>query len=112
MEYGDTAVRTFDRAGVFSFFCSPHVIDGMQGIVVVLPKGSPLPDPLPPPPAISSSPAPSQPVPAGPPDTIVTVAGGAGNGGPPTAASLYLPEGVVLDDRGSLYIADTRNCQI
>lgn len=112
MEYGDTLVHTFERPGVYGFFCSPHVIDGMEGMVVVLPRGAPLPDPLPSPPALSPVPAPSQPVPPGAPDTIVTVAGSAGVGGPATGVSLYLPEGIALDDLGRLYIADTENCQV
>ncbi|MCH8919084.1 MAG: hypothetical protein IIA23_00005, partial [Chloroflexi bacterium] len=55
MEWGDTFTQTFEEAGVHGYFCSPHVIDGMQGVVVVLPKESPLPDPLPAPPAPTSS---------------------------------------------------------
>ena len=46
--------------------------------------------------------------------TIVTVAGdglrgGGGDGGPATRAYLYSPDGVVVDGRGTLYIADTGN---
>ncbi len=47
MELGDTFVRTFSEAGVYGYYCTPHVIDGMQGAVVVLPQDAPLPDPLP-----------------------------------------------------------------
>ncbi len=47
MEWGDTFVHTFEEPGVYGYYCSPHVIDGMQGAVVVLPAGAPLPDPLP-----------------------------------------------------------------
>ena len=51
MDPGDTFIHTFEEPGVYTFQCSPHGIDGMQGAVVVLPKESPLPDPLPAPPA-------------------------------------------------------------
>ncbi|MCH8900927.1 MAG: hypothetical protein IIC88_01350 [Chloroflexi bacterium] len=146
MDPGDTFTQTFEEAGVHGYLCSPHVIDGMQGVVVVLPEGTPLPEPLPSPPAPTSSPAaiepplpsppaptsspaaiepplPSPPAPTsspvladpvalGTPDTIATVAGSGGNGGLATDASLYLPEGVALDDGGRLYISDTENCQI
>jgi uncharacterized protein (TIGR03437 family) len=48
---------------------------------------------------------------------ITTVAGNGtlgatGDGGPATAASLYNPEDVVLDQRGNLYIADAGNNRI
>ena len=112
MEYGHVFSQTFEQPGVYSYFCSPHVIDGMQGVVVVLPKDEPLPDPLPAPPAPASSPALAEPIEIGVPDTIVTVAGSGGNGGSATDASLYLPEGVALDGAGRLFIADTENCQI
>ena len=112
MDPGDSFVHTFEEPGVYTYHCHPHVIDGMQGAVVVLPKGSPLPDPLPAPPTPASSPAPAEPVALGSPDTIATVAGSGGNGGLATDVSLYLPEGVALDNAGRLYIADTENCQI
>jgi plastocyanin/sugar lactone lactonase YvrE len=113
LEYGETFSHTFDRAGVYGFLCDPHVIDGMQGAIVVLPKGTPLPDPLPRPAVLASTPSTGVRLPAlGSPDTITTVAGGAGNGGMATNASLYLPEGIALDGAGRLYIADTENCQV
>ena len=113
MVWGDTFVRTFDQAGVYGYFCSPHVFDGMQGAVVVLPDGAPLPDPLPvPDPLPHPSSAPAESLAPETSDTIVTVAGGGGTGGPATDASLYLPEGVAVDEAGRLYIADTGNCQV
>ena len=112
MDPGDTFSHTFEQPGVYSYHCHPHVIDGMQGVVVVLPEGTPLPDPLPAPPVPTSSPALAEPIPLGTPDTIQTVAGSGGNGGSALDASLYLPEGVALDDAGRLFIADTENCQI
>ncbi|MBI4571009.1 MAG: hypothetical protein HY723_03595, partial [Chloroflexi bacterium] len=113
LDYGETFSHTFERAGVYGFLCNPHVIDGMEGAVVVLPKGMPLPDPLPRPAApTSTATTNAQPPAPGPPDTITTVAGGGGNGGPATNASLYLPEGIALDGAGRLYIADTENCQV
>ena len=57
LDYGGTFSHTFDRAGVYGFLCSAHIIDGMEGAIVVLPKGTPLPDPLPSPAAPASSPA-------------------------------------------------------
>jgi len=113
LDDGATFSHTFDRPGVYGFRCEPHVIDGMEGAVVVLPKGMPLPDPLPRPAAPTSSPTnDAQPPASGSPDTITTVAGGGGNGGLATDASLYLPEGIALDGDGRLYIADTENCQV
>ena len=114
MEFGDTFVHTFDEVGVYGYYCSPHVIDGMQGAVVVLPQGAPLPDPLPIPTlsAPGSPPAPDVQVDGGPPGAIGTVAGSGGSGGRATDASLYLPEGVAVDDDGAFYVADTENCQI
>ncbi len=110
---GDTFSHTFDRAGVYGFRCEPHVIDGMEGAIGVLPKGMPLPDPLPRPAASTSTLTTSvQPPAPGPSDTITTVVGGGGNGGMATNASLYLPEGIALDGAGRLYIADTENCQV
>ena len=52
-----------------------------------------------------------------PSGTISTVAGtGAagfsGDGGPATAASIYAPRGVVVDDNGDIFIADTGNNRI
>jgi uncharacterized protein (TIGR03437 family) len=52
-----------------------------------------------------------------PSGTITTVAGNgqegyAGDGGPATAASLWLPEGVAVDAAGNLYIADSNNSRI
>jgi uncharacterized protein (TIGR03437 family) len=49
--------------------------------------------------------------------TITTVAGNgrwgySGDGGPPTAASLYSPMDVAVDAAGNLYIADQRNSRI
>jgi uncharacterized protein (TIGR03437 family) len=49
--------------------------------------------------------------------TITTVAGNgnfgySGDGGPATSASLYWPNGVVVDSAGNLYIADTSNNRI
>jgi len=46
--------------------------------------------------------------------TIVgtATAGNTGNGGPATAAQLNAPFGVLLDDNGNLYIADTQNIVI
>jgi len=46
--------------------------------------------------------------------TITTVAGGGsgGDGGPATAASLWMPSGVAVDAVGNLYIADTGNNRI
>ena len=113
MLLGDAFARTFDEAGTYGYFCTPHVFDGMQGAVVVLPEGAPLPDPLPlPEPSPDFSPAPSEPHAHGAPDTIATVAGGGGTGDLATDTSLYLPEGVAVDEAGRLYIADTGNCQI
>jgi sugar lactone lactonase YvrE/plastocyanin len=113
LNYGDTFSHTFDRAGVYGFRCEPHIIDGMEGAVVVLPRGMPLPDPLPRPAAVTSTPATSVQLPVPQPsDTITTVVGGGGNGGMATSASLYLPEGIALDGAGRLYIADTENCQV
>lgn len=112
LRWGEVFMHTFEEPGTFGYFCTPHVIDGMQGVVVVLPEGAPLPDPLPTPaPSPATHPA-VAPVPTGAPDTIVTVAGGGGAGGAATDASLYLPEGIALDNRGRLYVADTENCQI
>ncbi|MCH8850365.1 MAG: hypothetical protein IIC89_06015, partial [Chloroflexi bacterium] len=113
MVWGGTFVRTFDESGVFGYYCGPHVFDGMQGAVVVLPEGEPLPDPLPAPdPLPSAEAAPAETMAPGLPDTIVTIAGGAGIGGPATDASLYLPEGVAVDDAGRVFISDTENCQV
>ncbi len=112
MEYGDVFIQTFDQAGTYGYYCTPHVVDGMKGAVVVLPQGVPLPNPLPVPPAPVSSPNSGVLVDPGAPDTIVTVAGGGGNGGRATEASLYLPEGVAVDDLGRVYISDTENCQV
>ncbi len=49
--------------------------------------------------------------------TITTVAGNgnpafSGDGGPASAASLYMPEGVVVDPDGNLYIADSFNSRV
>jgi len=47
------------------------------------------------------------------PGDIVTVAGGvAGDNGPATSASLYMPFGVALDSAGNLYIADDYNNRV
>lgn len=40
------------------------------------------------------------------------VGGFSGDGGPATAAEIYIPEGVVTDACGSLYIAEDANCRI
>jgi sugar lactone lactonase YvrE len=52
-----------------------------------------------------------------PSGTLSTVAGSAdpgfsGDGGPASAAELDSPEGIAVDDRGDLYIADTRNNRV
>jgi uncharacterized protein (TIGR03437 family) len=52
-----------------------------------------------------------------PSGTISTVAGTgtvgfSGDGGPATAAGIYAPRGVVVDDEGDIYIADTGNNRI
>ena len=113
MLLGDTYVHTFDEVGTYGYFCTPHVFDGMQGVVVVLPAGAPLPDPLPLPDSPLNAPsAPAEPLAPDTPDTIATVAGGGGAGGPAANASLYLPEGVAIDAAGRLYVADTGNCQV
>lgn len=112
MGSGDSFAHTFQRPGVYGFFCTPHVIGGMQGAVVVLPQGAPLPDPLPAPPTLHSWLASAQLVPERASDTIASVAGSSGNGELATAASLYLPEGVTLDEIGRLHISDTGNCQV
>jgi len=111
LEYGGVFQFTFTAAGVYGILCSPHVIDGMQGAVVVLPRGEPLPDPLPAPAALSASPVSAAPAPPGAADTIQTIGGSAGTGGPASDAALYLPEGVAVHDQG-LYVADTGNCQV
>ncbi len=112
MDYGNTFSQTFEQPGVYGFYCVPHSFDGMIGAVVVLEKGKALPDPLPKPPALSTTPNPSQPIAPGAPDTMVTIGGSAGNGDLATEASLYLPQGIALDETGRLYIADSGNCQI
>ncbi len=115
MVFGDSFVRVFDEAGVYGYYCTPHVIDGMQGAVVVLPRETPLPDPLPAPSTPdpeAPNPSPAEPQESALPDSIITVAGSGGSGGEATDASLYLPEGVAVADDGTLYISDTENCQI
>jgi plastocyanin len=74
MEWGAVFSHTFEEAGVYGYYCSPHVIDGMQGAVVVLPKGAPLPDPLPSPSVPAASALSAEQVAPGTPDTIATVA--------------------------------------
>jgi plastocyanin/sugar lactone lactonase YvrE len=109
--YGNTFTWTFAEAGVYGVLCSPHVIDGMQMTVIVLPPGEPLPDLLPRPAAFSPTRVDAEVVAPGLPGTIQTVAGGAGVAAPAAGAALFLPEGVALGRHG-LYIADTGNCQI
>ena len=41
MQWSDAFVHTFEQPGVYGYFCSPHVFDGMQGTVVVLAKDTP-----------------------------------------------------------------------
>jgi hypothetical protein len=48
-------------------------------------------------------------------ETIMTLAGGGatlGDNGPPTAAKLDRPEGVVVDTAGNLFIADTNQHRV
>lgn len=77
---------------------------------VCVPQSYPPPSPPPPPPP-PPSPSPPPPPPRG---YIYTVAGNgsgayAGDGGPATTASLYIPYDVALDTEGNLYIADNYN---
>ncbi len=109
---GEAFRHTFTEAGVYGFYCTPHHIDGMIGTVIVLPRGTPLPDALP---EIELSPSSADlhlPPPSSSPDTIQTIAGGGGSGGSATDASLYLPEGIAVASDGVLFIADTENCQV